>query len=121
MTVEALRPWPIGAAERAAGFWNNQDQRGRNSGLLNVGSKLKGPLFVAREMSGFIINQQQSGLWESGNPAVFAGFPSEVGKSVFGLFHLASFPPPFRAAFCRRPRSHLGSCIDPIDAVRGSG
>ncbi len=47
-----------------------------------VGSKLKCPLFVARDMSGFIVNQQQSGLWESGNPAGFAGFPSGVGKSA---------------------------------------
>src|SRR5260370_17545367 len=31
-------------------------------------------------------------MWESGNPAFFAGFPSEVGKSAFGLFHLAAFP-----------------------------
>src|ERR1700716_4182765 len=28
-------------------------------------------------------------LWQSGNPAGFAGFPSGVGKSVFGLFHPA--------------------------------
>src|SRR6266567_3215221 len=47
-----------------------------------VGSKLKCPLFLARDMSGFIINQQRSGLWESGNPAGFAGFPSGVGKSA---------------------------------------
>ena len=42
--------------------------------------------------------QQQSRLWESGNPAFFAGFPSEVEKSAFGLFHGASFPQPFAAS-----------------------
>ena len=29
---------------------------------------------------------------KSGNPAFFAGFPREVEKSAFGLFHGASFP-----------------------------
>src|SRR6202041_1081740 len=37
-------------------------------------------------------------LWESGNPAVWAGFPSEVGKSE-GLFHGASFPQSSPARF----------------------
>jgi len=37
--------------------------------------------FLSTYMSGFIVNQQQSGLWESRNPAQFAGFPSAVGKS----------------------------------------
>src|ERR1700751_2366429 len=41
-----------------------------------------------------LIRQQPPRLWESGNPAEFAGFPSEAGKSVFGLFRLASFPQP---------------------------
>ena len=50
--------------------------------FIHVGSKLKCPLFVAGDMSGFIMNQQRSGLWESGNPAGFAGFPSGVGKSA---------------------------------------
>ena len=47
-----------------------------------VRSKLKWPVFLAHDMSGSKVNQQQSGLWESGNPAGFAGFPSEVGKSA---------------------------------------
>jgi hypothetical protein len=34
-----------------------------------------------------------------GNPAFFAGFPSEVGKSAFGLFHLAAFPQPVAPSF----------------------
>jgi hypothetical protein len=33
----------------------------------------------------FELIQQSPGLWKSGNPAGCAGFPSEVGKSVFGL------------------------------------
>jgi hypothetical protein len=48
----------------------------------DVASKLKCPLFLAHDMSGYKVNQRQSGLWESGNPAGFAGFPSEVGKSA---------------------------------------
>jgi len=47
----------------------------------DVRSKLKCPLFVANEMSGFKLSQPTPGRWESGNPAHFAGFPSEVGKS----------------------------------------
>jgi hypothetical protein len=35
---------------------------------------------------------------ESGNPAFFAGFPSEVEKSAFGLFHGAVFSTAFVAA-----------------------
>src|SRR2546422_2296217 len=31
-------------------------------------------------------------LWESGNPALGAGFPSAGEKSAVGLFHGASFP-----------------------------
>jgi hypothetical protein len=34
------------------------------------------------------------GCVKSGNTALFAGFPSSVGKSAFGLFHGASFPQP---------------------------
>ena len=44
---------------------------------------------------------------KSGNPAFFAGFPSEVEKSAFGLFHGASFPQPFgasvRFSYCSPP------------------
>ena len=80
-----------------------------------VVSKLKCPVFLARDF------QQSPGLWESGNPAGCAGFPSEVGKSVFGLFHLASFPQPVAPAFYLQPRSHLVRCIGPADAVRASG
>ena len=58
-----------------------------NGGELCVLSKLKCPAFLAHDMSGFIVNQQQSGLWESGNRAQFAGFPSEVGKSGFVCEH----------------------------------
>jgi FG-GAP-like repeat/Bacterial Ig-like domain (group 3) len=39
----------------------------------------------------FLVSSSSSGCAESGNPAAFAGFPSEVGKSK-GLFHGASFP-----------------------------
>ncbi len=53
----------------------------RRCWLDGVLSKLKCPVFLAHDMSGFIVNQQQSGLGESGNPAHFAGFPSGVGKS----------------------------------------
>jgi hypothetical protein len=60
----------------------------------SVLSKLKCPLFVASEMSGFVNLPQPPRRWESGNPAHFAGFPSAVGKSAFGLFHGASFPRP---------------------------
>src|ERR1035437_971340 len=35
-----------------------------------------------------------SWLWESGNPAPFAGFPSVVGTLLLG-FHGAAFPQPF--------------------------
>src|ERR1035437_6561222 len=66
-----------------------------------VVSKLKCPLFVASEMSGFVNLPQPPRRWESGNPAHFAGFPSALGKSVFGLFQRASFPRP-----CRTPVSH---------------
>jgi hypothetical protein len=66
--------------------------------LSYVRSKLKCPVFLAHEMSGFEFNQQPSWRWQSGNPAWFAGFPSEVGKSAFGLFHGASFPRPLPAA-----------------------
>src|SRR5271169_1960614 len=49
-----------------------------------------------------------SRLWESGNPAGFAGFPSGVGKSLFDfstprLFHSLSR----RHFFCCRPRAHV--------------
>jgi hypothetical protein len=41
-----------------------------------------------------IVNISRSrGCGQSGNPASFAGFPSEVGKSE-GLFHGAAFPQP---------------------------
>jgi len=33
-------------------------------------------------MSGLVNLEQQPELWESGNPALFAGFPSAVEKSV---------------------------------------
>ena len=42
-------------------------------------------------MSGLRFERPPSWLWKSGNPAVWAGFPSEAGKSE-GLFHGASFP-----------------------------
>jgi hypothetical protein len=58
-----------------------QASRKRDRAMRGVLSKLKRPVFLAHDMSGFIVNQQQSGLWESGNPAHFAGFPSGVGKS----------------------------------------
>ena len=45
---------------------------------------------------------------KSGNPAFFAGFPSEVEKSAFGLFHGASFPQPSPRAF------RFSSCSPPI-------
>src|SRR5439155_8747326 len=50
-----------------------------------------------------LMNQQQSGLWESGNPAVFAGFPS------------AAAPGYKRAACLRRP--HLKATIELGDVV----
>jgi Resolvase, N terminal domain len=56
------------------------------------------------------IDRSRRGCGKSGNPAHFAGFPSEVGKSR-GLFHGASFPQPFRRRFvarrlrCKRPVS----------------
>src|ERR1700757_2450615 len=59
---------------------------------------MKGPVLV---------NLPQSPrLWESGNPAGFAGFPSGVGKSVFDfstprLFHSLSR----RHFFCCLPRA----------------
>jgi hypothetical protein len=66
-------------------MWNLGPQANCRKGevqlLSGVLSKLKCPVFLAHDMSGFMVNQQQSGLWESGNPAGFAGFPSEVGKS----------------------------------------
>jgi hypothetical protein len=67
-------------------------------GDLGVRSKLKRPVFLAHEMSGSEFNQQPWRLWRSGNPAEFAGFPSEGRKSAFGLFHGASFPRPLPAA-----------------------
>ena len=54
----------------------------RNASPSVVRSKLKCPVFLAHDMSGSKVNQQPSGLWESGNPAGLAGFPSEVGKSA---------------------------------------
>ena len=44
---------------------------------------------------------------KSGNSAFFAGFPSEVEKSAFGLFHGASFPQTsprvLRFSYCSPP------------------
>ena len=50
---------------------------------------------------------------KSGNPAFFAGFPSEVEKSAFGLFHGASFPQPLRRAF------RFFYCAPPIIRIYG--
>ena len=57
------------------------------AGNLRTTRALKCPVFLARDMSGLSLKDQpQPGQWESGNPAVLAGFP-----------------PPVRAAFCSRP------------------
>src|SRR5882762_1849809 len=61
-----------------------------------------------------------SGLWESGNPAPFAGFPSAVEKPAFGLFHGAAFAQPFPGdPFCARTATAiLARCNGPPHAAR---
>jgi len=44
-----------------------------------------------------------SGLWESGNPALFAGFPSEVGKSLLDFSTSRLFHSPSRHPFFLLP------------------
>jgi hypothetical protein len=47
-----------------------------------------------------LVNLPQSpGLWESGNPAGFAGFPSWVGKSFFDFSSQRLFHSPSRRHF----------------------
>ncbi len=56
------------------------------------------------------------GLWESGNPAPFAGFPSGVEK-LFLLFHAAPFPQPFSPPASRANSSGVrfpGCCEDAL-------
>ncbi len=58
-------------------------------------------------------------LWESGNPAPFAGFPSAV-ENLFLVFHAAAFPQPFPGdPICRRTTTAiLARCSGPPDAAR---
>ena len=50
---------------------------------------------------------------KSGNPAFFAGFPSEVEKSVVRLFHGAAFPQLLRRPFC------FSYCAPPVVRIYG--
>src|SRR5215831_11894897 len=65
----------------------------------------------------FQVNQPPSGRWESGNPALFAGFPSTMGKSALILFQRASFPRPVGRAVSS-PTSCPAPYIVPGNAVR---
>src|SRR5258708_22331446 len=58
-------------------------------------------------------------LWESGNPAPFAGFPSVV-ENLFLVFHAAAFPQPFPGdPVCSRTATDiLARCSGPPDAAR---
>lgn len=49
-------------------------------------------------------------LWESGNPAGFAGFPSWVEK-WYALFHPAPFPQPVPPEFAFGPSRASGICL----------
>jgi hypothetical protein len=50
-------------------------------------------------------------LWESGNPAPFAGSPSGVGKSLCRLFHAAAFPQPSSLTISRASSCGV-TCFD---------
>jgi hypothetical protein len=60
----------------------------------NVGSKLNVRFSKQVKCPVSLNHPQPLGLWKSWNPVVFAGFPSQAGKSVFRLSRLASFPRP---------------------------
>src|SRR5580693_9925593 len=85
-----------------------------------VRSKLKGPVLVASELSGLTVNHPPpSRLWGSGNPALWAGFPSAVGKSALRLFHCAASPQPFADRYLSQadPRR----CSAPRHAAHSAG
>src|ERR1700689_796720 len=59
-----------------------------------------------------------SRLWESGNPAPFAGFPSAV-ENLLLVFHGAPFPQPFpgHPVCLRTALALLVPCNGPLDAA----
>ena len=59
------------------------------------------------------VSSSSRGCVKSGNPAFFAGFPSEVERSAFRLFHGASFPQPLR-----RPL-RFSCCALPVIRIYG--
>ena len=86
----------------------------------HVRSKLKGPVLVVSEMSGLTVNHPPPArLWGSGNPVLWAGFPSAVGKSALRLFHCAASPQPFADRYLSKadPRR----CSAPRHAAHSAG
>src|ERR1700688_1947843 len=67
----------------------------------------------------FKVDGPPSRLWERGNPAPFAGFPSAVGTLLLG-FHGAAFPQPFPRDLvpAHTPTPIPVHCIGPPDAAR---
>src|ERR1700678_1046523 len=85
-----------------------------------VRSKLKGPVFVVSELSVLTVNHPPpSRLWGSGNPALWAGFPSAVEKSALRLFHGAASPQPFSNRY--RSKADPRRCSAPRHAAHSAG
>lgn len=56
--------------------------------------------------------------WESGNPAWFAGFPNEVGKSALSTFPRSGFSNPFVHAAASEGAQYRVPLVKIAHAVR---